>query len=91
MTYYIAYDMSDYEARTKIARLLENIGIRIQYSVFLCELDPCYMEEIFKQLSVFIDPECDSLHVYPVCKACLQGLKVLGKPLSFSEAAYQVL
>lgn len=81
MIYYIAYDISDTDARTKTAQLLENIGTRIQHSLFSCELAPAHLDDVFEQLSLLIDPECDSLHIYPVCHTCVQGIKVLGKPL----------
>ncbi|MFC1238187.1 CRISPR-associated endonuclease Cas2 [Treponema vincentii] len=79
MIYYIAYDISDTDARTQTAKQLESLGTRIQHSLFMCEMNPDQMEAVFKQLSALIDPECDSLHIYPVCKECLLRQKMLGK------------
>ena len=91
MIYYIAYDISDTDARTKTAQLLENIGTRIQRSLFSCELAPAHLDDVFEQLSLLIDPECDSLQIYPVCNACIQGIKVLGKPPCPLEIPYLML
>ena len=91
MIYYIAYDISDTDARTQTAKKLESLGTRIQHSLFMCELAPDQMETVFNQLSALIDPECDSLHIYPVCKECLQGQKILGKPVASPVPSYVIL
>ena len=51
MIYYIAYDISDTDARTQTAKQLESLGTRIQHSLFMCEMNPDQMEAVFKQLS----------------------------------------
>lgn len=38
MTYVISYDIESNKIRTKLAKLLEGYGVRIQYSVFECNL-----------------------------------------------------
>lgn len=38
MTYVISYDIESNKIRTKLAKLLEGYGVRIQYSVFECSL-----------------------------------------------------
>lgn len=91
MTYFIGYDISDSEQRCRTASLLENYGVRIQYSFFQCELDPKTMEEVFSKLKRFIDPEYDSLHVYPVCKDCLNLKIVLGKNRICEEHKYLII
>ena len=91
MIYYIAYDISDTDARTKTAQLLENIGTRIQHSLFSCELVPAHLDDVFERLSEFIDSDCDSLHIYPVCHTCVQGIKVLGTPSCPLEIPYLML
>ena len=82
MIYYIAYDISDTDARTKTVQLLENIGTRIQRSLFSCELAPAHLDDVFEQLSALIDP---------VCHTCVQGIKVLGKPPCPLEIPYLML
>lgn len=39
MNYYIAYDISENKIRSKVVRYLESFSYRIQYSVFLCDMD----------------------------------------------------
>lgn len=39
MQYCIAYDISDNKIRSKVVRYLESFSYRIQYSVFLCNMD----------------------------------------------------
>lgn len=49
------------------------------------------MEDVFSKLKRFIDPEYDSLHVYPVCKDCLNLKIVLGKNQICEERKYLII
>ena len=91
MTYFIAYDISDSEQRSTVAKILENVGPRIQNSFFQCELDVQEMEALFLKLTEYIDPACDRLHIYPICKDCLRLKKTLGKNKIYEEQHYLVL
>lgn len=91
MTYFIGYDISNSEHRIAIAKILENHGIRIQYSFFYCELEPKQMENLFQQLSAVLDPQYDSLHIYPVCKNCLKSRRTLGNNPFSPDPPYRIL
>ena len=47
-----------------VARLLENRGQRVQFSVFECPLDPAQIVELRAALEATIDQEKDSLRYY---------------------------
>lgn len=91
MTYFIGYDISDSEQRCRTASLLENYGVRVQYSFFQCELDSKTMEELFSKLKRFIDPKSDSLQIFPVCKDCLNLKIILGKNKVHEEQQYLII
>ncbi len=48
----------------RIARICENYGQRVQYSVFECEVNPAQWASMRAQLVEAINPKVDSLRVY---------------------------
>lgn len=66
----IAYDIADDRRRNRIVKLLEKVGVRINFSVFECMLtDKQYFRlktEIVKQ----IKPREDIIVYYPICMDC---------------------
>ena len=79
MTYLVAYDIPDDGRRTRLARVLEGYGDRIQYSVFLCDLkserDVILLR---KKVEDRIRPRTDRVGFYPLCERCLAGALTLG-------------
>lgn len=65
----ISYDVHTEDAAGRrrlrhIARLCQNRGQRVQYSVFECVLDPAQWARLRAALLAEIDPEKDSLRFY---------------------------
>lgn len=65
----ITYDVavgSDGGARRlrRVARICEDFGQRVQFSVFECEVDPARWVTMRNRLLDVIDTECDSLRFY---------------------------
>lgn len=48
----------------RVARICEDHGQRVQYSVFECEVDPARWVKMRSRLLKAIDPEADSLRFY---------------------------
>jgi len=74
----IAYDISDDRIRHRVRNILKNNGIRVQYSIFECNLTSSEKLALQMQLCDLIEPG-DSLRWYPLCAWCrektiLQGL-----------------
>lgn len=78
MIYFISYDISDASNRSNTAKILEQYGRRIQYSLFQCELAVDEVNILFEKLCAFINLKCDRLHFYPVCKNCFESKTILG-------------
>lgn len=74
----VSYDISDDRRRNKISKELLNWGIRVQYSVFECELEPQHIERMKKRLLRFIEKE-DSLRIYYLCSGCSTRTESYGK------------
>ena len=48
----------------RVAKACRDLGQRVQYSVFECEVDPAAWADLRAQLLSEIDPGCDSLRFY---------------------------
>lgn len=74
----ISYDISDDDKRGKVANLLKNYGVRVQYSVFECRLDDDLLIKVVKRLKPFVET-ADSVRVYRLCDTCLKKVIILGR------------
>jgi CRISPR-associated protein Cas2 len=82
MHFVVAYDIVKDRRRNKVMNTLKNFGLRVQYSVFECDLTMGKLDELREQLRTLIDPRRDRVHIYPLCDACFfrsEGLGLEGK------------
>jgi CRISPR-associated protein Cas2 len=79
MHFVIAYDIEADRRRTKVMNTLKDFGMRVQYSVFECELTPQRLDELRVRLRPLINPRRDKVHVFPLCDACFFRSESLGK------------
>lgn len=81
MFYVITYDISDNKRRKKIANLLEGYGVRVQFSVFECQLSAKKYGELQKRLRRFYQADQqDSLRFYPISRHTLGQADIWGEP-----------
>jgi CRISPR-associated protein Cas2 len=62
----IAYDIADPKRLAKIARVCEDYGVRVQYSVFECHLDIDDFNRLWLKLLELIDEDQDRLVAYKI-------------------------
>ena len=62
----IAYDIADHKRLSHVARICEDYGIRVQYSLFECRLDETEFEDFWLKLLCEIDEEEDRLVAYKI-------------------------
>jgi len=80
MFYLVAYDISDDQRRTKVAKILEDFGDRVQYSVFEMILERSeQLTEMRSRLEKVIDSEGDSVRIYFLCQGCRAKVAILGQ------------
>jgi CRISPR-associated protein Cas2 len=80
MFYLVAYDIADDQRRSKVAKILEDFGDRVQYSVFEMELERSEQRaEMQSRLEKVIDPERDSVRIYVLCQGCRAKVAILGQ------------
>ncbi len=83
MTYVISYDIESNKIRTKLAKLLEGYGIRIQYSVFECSLSDKRFTKLYQEIFKLTGENCGgSVRFYPICRNCEEKIVTIGKPLN---------
>lgn len=86
----ISYDIEENRPRRKIAGILENHGVRVQYSVFECHLDERQYESLKKALQEHIGPR-DSIRYYPLCSWCRQETVLYGPGISTDDEGFFLL
>ena len=79
MFYIVSYDIPEDKRRTKIAKLLEGYGERVQKSVFEAHLDERGYADLRKRLARLIKAEEDNVRFYRLCADCRQTVEVIGR------------
>jgi len=87
MHYIISYDIPDGKRRTKIAKLLEGHGIRVQYSVFECDLSPGLFAHLRRDLEYLLNLKEDNLRIYRLCADCAGQVERVGVQGFFENPA----
>lgn len=85
MFYIVCYDISDTRRRNKVARAVDDYGNRLQYSVFEVRLDDAQRRALLKELEEIIDPDADSIYVFPLCERCRKTMSIRGRGTAFDE------
>jgi CRISPR-associated protein Cas2 len=75
MYYLITYDIANDKRRTKLATLLDEYGIRVNYSVYECELSETKKEKLLYEIELkkLLNKKYDSLRFYHIHKSSLQS------------------
>lgn len=66
-SYLIIYDIKEDKKRTKVAKILQGYGFRIQKSAFEAELNKIQYEKLVRELTVY-EKERDSIGIYEINK-----------------------
>jgi CRISPR-associated protein Cas2 len=80
MIVWVIYDIQKTKSRTKIAKACQQAGLyRVQKSVFLGSLDENRKDTLHLQIEELIDPESDSVYIFPMSKSELKQSALLGQ------------
>ncbi|MFW5831724.1 MAG: CRISPR-associated endonuclease Cas2 [Prolixibacteraceae bacterium] len=80
MIVWVIYDIQKTKPRTKIAKACQQAGLyRVQKSVFLGSLDENMKDTLQLQVEELIDPENDSVYIFPMSKNELKQSALLGQ------------
>ena len=81
--YLITYDISDDKRRTKLFKLLQGEGDRVQYSVFFCDNNPMELARLRAAITEIIHHKEDQvilLDLGPAQHPLDNGLQIIGAP-----------
>lgn len=74
------YDIKNDKARNRVSKACEQIGLnRVQYSVFLGTLEQSEVDTLQIQIEEYINPEKDSVYIFPMSKDELKQTVLLGQ------------
>jgi CRISPR-associated protein Cas2 len=62
----IGYDICHPRRLHRVAKVCEDFGVRVQYSIFECHLDESRFERFWERLNQEIDPKEDRLVAYQI-------------------------
>ena len=91
MIYMFCYDIGNPKRLTKIAKQLENHGIRIQKSFFQCDIDFANKEKLKEILLSLMEKKEDSLIIYPLCETCAISAEKIGKGDIINLEPFEIL
>lgn len=66
----VAYDVADDRRRSHVVKLLEKVGVRINFSVFECLLTDTQFTKLQYEISKKIKAKKDIVVYYPICVDC---------------------
>jgi len=77
---WLIYDITDNKTRSRIAKACKNKGLyRVQKSAFLGTLNKNQLDELKIICDDNIDPEIDSVYIFPMCEDDFKKVKLLGQ------------
>ena len=75
--YVVTYDISDDKRRAQVVKLMESIGMRMNYSVFECMLTDIQYKSMCKRLAKIVVRKEDCVNIYPLCTECLARIEYI--------------
>lgn len=74
----VAYDIADPKRLHQVAKVCEDWGLRVQYSVFECRLEANSFARFWAELNAVIHPKLDRIVAYKVCTKCAREIHSAG-------------
>ena len=74
----VAYDICDDKRLRAVARVCEDYGVRVQYSIFECHLEEAVFDQFWQQLQDEIDDSEDRLVAYKIDARCARETRTAG-------------
>lgn len=77
----VVYDISDNDARNRVAKTLESWGLsRIQRSAFEGSMQLARARDLARRLEKIVDPDSDVIHIFFIQPQDWRKTIVVGKP-----------
>jgi CRISPR-associated protein Cas2 len=89
--YVIVYDIVNDRRRLKVAKLLEQVGERVQDSVFEAWLLPSDLHKLVRRLERQVEPEEDSIRIYALCAVCREKKRDIGQSVVVAPPGVRIV
>jgi len=87
MMHVIVYDIADERRLRRVASLCEDYGIRVEKSVFECDLDDEQHKRFWHRLTGIVNDESDHVVDYPICQMDRGKIRAIGTRTEWGEGA----
>ncbi len=77
--YVVAYDITDNTRRSRVVKVLEGAGDRVNLSVFECPLTDTEFDQVHRALKEAMDSQKDTVILYKLCANCRCETVQLGR------------
>jgi len=89
---WVVYDITENKIRRKVANICLDKGLyRVQKSVFLGNLSSNERDELAIECEEVIDPDVDSVYVFPMDNESFKKVKLLGQAFDKKLVSDEVL
>ena len=72
MMHLVAYDIASPKRLRKVAKTCLDYGVRVEYSVFECDLTEEDFVRFWNELNELINPDEDAIVAYRICSTCVK-------------------
>ena len=87
MLVWFIYDIVEDKARKKVSDKAIELGLkRVQKSVFLGKLEDSIADELLLYSEQQIEPDDDSIYLFPMCQEDFKKVEILGKAFDKARA-----
>ena len=86
----LPFDICNPTRLHRAAKVCEDWGMRIQYSVFECRLEAQSFALFWDELSAIIDPKVDRIVAYKICTRCAREIHSLGTQVHYEQVVAYV-
>lgn len=78
MVYLVAYDICDPRRLNRVAKVCEDFGVRVQYSLFECRLEPDEFDRLWRGILAEMKTGEDRAVAYPLDTRCVRETRTAG-------------
>jgi CRISPR-associated protein Cas2 len=87
----VAYDITDPKRLARVAKVCEDYGVRVQYSIFECRLDEDEFTDFWLKLLEEIDEDEDRMVAYKIDARCAKETLTAGTMVCSEKAVCYVV
>lgn len=79
MNLIVVYDIADSKRLRRVAKTVEDYGVRVQKSVFEVTVDRARFKEMHRRIKLEIEEDEDAVKYFPMCVRCAGSVEIIGQ------------